>query len=58
MCYEWSWNLTPEITTQILEIYGKNPKDEHYVWSEQDIFENIRKLFRDGNPQKNSLKIL
>lgn len=57
MCYGRGWILTPEIESLILEIYGQNPEAEHFTWSEQDIFENIRKICRDGKSQADFLKI-
>ena len=58
MCYGRDWKLTPELETLILEIYGENPENEYNKWSEQDIYENVRKTFRNSRFHADSKKIL
>lgn len=42
MCYNFKVKLTDELEKELLETYGKAP-DERHVWSEQDIYEQVRK---------------
>ena len=37
--------ITKEKTQEILQVLGSEP-DNHYEWSEQDLYEHLRKLIK------------
>ncbi|MCB2362396.1 hypothetical protein [Clostridium estertheticum] len=43
ICKSYNFVITTELQTYILSIYGYNPDEEH-EWSEQDIYEQVRKI--------------
>ena len=43
ICKSYNFVITSELETYILSIYGDNPDEEH-EWSEQDIYEQVRKI--------------
>ena len=38
-------SITKEKTQEILQVLGNEP-DNHYEWSEQDLYEHLRKLIK------------
>jgi len=42
LCDSMRWRISPELESKILLEYGEEPTP--YEWSEQDLFEQIRKL--------------
>ena len=50
ICRSQNWVLTSDLETYILTIYGEEPGEEH-EWSEQDIYEQVRKIIlKSVNP--------
>jgi len=43
ICKSYNFVITHEFETYILSIYGDKPDEEH-EWSEQDIYEQVRKI--------------
>ena len=43
ICKSYNFVITLELQTYILSIYGNKP-DEKHEWSEQDIYEQVRKI--------------
>lgn len=43
ICKSYDFVSTSELETYILSVYGDNPDEEH-EWSEQDIYEQVRKI--------------
>lgn len=41
-------SITKEKTQEILQVLGNEP-DNHYEWSEQDLYEHLRKLIKQSN---------
>ena len=39
-------SITKEKTQEILQVVGSEP-DNHYEWSEQDLYEHLRKLINE-----------
>ena len=49
ICQSYNFTITPALETYILSIYGDKPDEEH-EWSEQDIYEQVRKIIlKSGN---------
>ena len=43
MCQSHQWVITSVLEKYLLSIYGQEP-DEYHEWSEQDIYEQVRKI--------------
>jgi len=50
ICQSQNWVLTSDLETYILTIYGEEPDGEH-EWSEQDIYEQVRKIILRSSNQ-------
>lgn len=46
LCRDNRWNLSDELKQHILKVYGEEP--DSYSWTEQDLFEQVRKLVVQG----------
>lgn len=42
MCFNLNVNPNPQFKEELLKYYGTDP-DDYHVWSEQDIYEQVRK---------------
>lgn len=48
MCFNFKINPDPQFKEDLLKLYGTDP-DEYHVWSEQDIYEQVRKKLLNYN---------
>jgi hypothetical protein len=61
MCRNNRWDISIELQRHILEVYGDEP--DSYEWTEQDLFEQIRRFVVQGGQnaeicQKSSIRML
>lgn len=43
MCQSHHWTINSELEKYLLLVYGQSP-DDYHEWSEQDIYEQVRKI--------------